>query len=194
MDARVVLVLHFLPIFVLTHSEPQPPPYTKGSGNSLTTGIKKDFLETPLCPHAPAQEFGDMSNLSHCLFTSSFHSWSPSFHILFWCRQTLFYTKPFRVERQIHSHEAAEKQSWLWLHSCWRGWTWRVSANQELGPRWSCRPGWQDGDRYETLQQGPDSTMMSWACHCPLKAWPMSRLPVWRKCVSWYRWKTLKLL
>lgn len=58
-DTSVVLLLNFLLIFVLTHSEPQPPPYTKGSGNSLITGIKKDFLETPLCPHAPAQEFGE---------------------------------------------------------------------------------------------------------------------------------------
>ena len=130
----------------------------------------------PPCPNTGV--WRDISNLYHFLFTSSFHSWWPSFHILFWCRQTLFYTKPFRVERQIHSHEAAEKQSWLWLHSCWRGWTWRVSANQELGPRWSCRPGWQDGNRYETphgpVWSGPDNTVVSWACHCPLKTWRIS--------------------
>ena len=150
----------------------------------------------PPCPSTGV--WRDISNLYHFLFTSSFHSWWPSFHILFWCRQTLFYTKPFRVERQIHSHEAAEKQSWLWLHSCWRGWTWRVSANQELGPRWSCRPGWQDGNRYETphgpVWSGPDNTVVSWACHCPLKTWRMSKLTVLRKCVPWYRWKPLKLL
>lgn len=133
---------------------PSPLLTQKGLGIPLSLKSRRTFLKNLRAPCPSTGVWRDISNLYHFLFTSSFHSWWPSLHILFWCRQTLFYTKPFRVERQIHSHEAAEKQSWLWFHSRWRGWTWRVSANQELGPRWSCRPGWQDGNRYET-QLGP---------------------------------------
>ena len=61
---------------------PSPLLTQRGLGTPLVLKSREDFLRTPLCPHAPAQELGELSLSSyHFLFNSSFHSWWCSLYI-----------------------------------------------------------------------------------------------------------------
>lgn len=96
-----------------------------------------------VCPWTPYSGEGQRKKRSNTLACLLIDFFSNFLH-----RKTFFYTKPFWVEREVHPHQAKEKQQGVWLHRRWRRWARWIPPNQKFGAWWSRSAGWQNGNRY----------------------------------------------